>query len=219
MSACAAPPEAGDRPVNLIQIPLEPPLAGGGSAREAQHWSSGVSAVGSDRPQIPNAGLQLPTVSPDGRWVAYLDHDRDSGRIGGESWITGRGLDAVSLWVRRVESDGLARNVAVGHAAWPTWSEDGKTLLFISHDPRTGGGLGLHDLETGITRRISAGLNRMFAPGISPSGRYVAVSGYGAHADDAVLFLIDLTTGRAEPGPVPVLGVLELRQYGKLTIR
>ncbi len=144
--------------------------------------------------------------------MAYLDHDRDSGRIGGESWITGRGLDAVSLWVRRVESDGLARNVAVGHAAWPTWSEDGKTLLFISHDPRTGGGLGLHDLETGITRRISAGLNRMFAPGISPSGRYVAVSGYGAHADDAVLFLIDLTTGRAEPGPVPVLGGAQLRR-------
>lgn len=178
--------------------------------RRARRWSGGVSAVAAVRPFVPNAGLQLPRVSPDGKWIAFFDADADAGPVSADARVTGRGLAPVSLWLREVEADGLARNLAVGHAAWPAWSPDGNTLAFISHDPGTGCALALHDVAAGRTDRLSVGLRKMFAPAVAPDGRRVAVAGYGEVADQSLLFVIDLDTAQATPGPPPVLGGAQL---------
>ena len=207
---CASKPDweqAGAKPLAVQDPAAWETMAG---QRSAQRWTGGVSAAGLERPPLPAAGLQLPRVSPDGRWVAFLDADRQNDPVNPDAWITGRGLEGVSLWVRGVESEGLARNIAVDHAAWPTWDPRGGRLVFISHDPDNGPALGIHDLASGRTDRLAVGLRNMFTPAVSPSGRYVAVSGYGQIADHAVIFIVDLKTGRAESGPEATLGGAQL---------
>ena len=178
----------------------------------AQRWSTGFSAVASDRPGLPNAGLGLPRVSADGQWIAFLDAatDADAAAVSPDQWVTGRGLGGVSLWVRGVEGEGPPRQVAAGDVAWPTWSADGSTLVFISHDADTGCALGLHDVVTQRTDRMSVGLKKMLTPSMSPDGRRVAVGGYGEVADQSLIFVVDLDTGRALPGPPPTLGGAQL---------
>ena len=210
LTGCSSPPaweRAGAQP-----LAVEDPQAWEALAQPpaAQRWTGGVSAAGVDRPELPAAGLQLPRVSPDGRHVAFLDADRDGERVHPDAWITGRGLEGVSLWVRGVGDGGIARNIAVDHAAWPTWSPDSRRVFFISHDPASGPALGIHDLSSGRTDRLAVGLRQMFGLAVSPSGRSVAVSGYGQIADQAVIFVIDLETGRAESGPVATLGGAQL---------
>ena len=155
---------------------------------------------------LPSAGLQLPRVSPDGRWVAFMDLDREAAAVSPDAWLTGRGLEGVSLWLREVAEDGLARNVAYGDAAWPAWSPDGKRLIFISHDSDTGCAVVIHDVAAQRSHRLAVGIQRMMTPAISPNGRYLAVAGYGELPDRSVLFVVDLETGRAVAGPPPTLG-------------
>ncbi|MEM1109517.1 MAG: hypothetical protein AAGH99_12595 [Planctomycetota bacterium] len=178
--------------------------------RKPRHWTGGVSAMTAERPGVPNAGLQLPRVSPDGKWIAFLDTNR---RVSSESWVTGRGLDSVSLWIRRVEDEGLARNIALGHVAWPTWSSDSTTLFFVSHDPQTGCAIGLHDVASNHTKRLAVGIKKILTPTLSPDGRRVAVSGYGEVADQALLFVIDIETGGSIPGPPPALGGAQIMPH------
>ncbi|MEM6853554.1 MAG: hypothetical protein AAF593_04010 [Planctomycetota bacterium] len=178
--------------------------------RKPRSWTGGVSAVASQRPSLPNARLQLPRVSPDGRWVVFLDIDDEASPASAESVVTGRGLGSVSLWLRGIDDEGIARNLAFGHAAWPTWSADSSMLAFISHDPDTGCALGLHDVGANRTSRLAVGLKKMLTPAIAPDGRRVAVSGYGEIADQAVLFVVDVESGQAMPGPPPTLGGAQL---------
>jgi len=166
--------------------------------------------VARDRPGLPNAGLGLPSVSADGQWVAFLDVGDVSEPVSADQWVTGRGLGGVSLWVRAVESDGMPRNVALGDVAWPTWSADASTLLFVSHNPDTGCALGLHDVAANRTQRLSVGIKTMLTPSMAPDGRRVAVAGYGEVADQALIFIVDLETGQASPGPPPTLGGAQL---------
>lgn len=181
--------------------------------QKPQRWTGGVTAVASERPGLPNARLQLPRVSPDGRWVVFLDADDEAPPVSPESGVTGRGLSEVSLWLRAVDEDGLARNIAFGHAAWPTWSPDASTLAFISHDPETGCALGMHNVATNRTQRLAVGLKKMLTPSISPDGRRVAVAGYGEIADQALLFIVDPGTGQSTPGPPPTLGGAQLMPH------
>lgn len=199
---------------NADAEPLATPEAEGwreiAPERKPRSWTGGVSAVAAERPALPSAGLQLPRVSPDGRWVAFLDADEESLPVAAESWVSGRGLEPVSLWLRGVDADGLARNLAWGHAAWPTWSDDSSTLVFISHDPDTGCALAFHDVVSNQTQRLAVGLKKMLTPALSPDGRQVAVAGYGEIAEQALLFIVDLETGQARPGPPPALGGAQL---------
>lgn len=178
--------------------------------REARRWSGGVTAVAAARPGLPRAGAVLPRVSPDGRWVAFLDLGESQGEASPDRWVNGRGLAGVSLWLRGVEADGLARNIALDHVAWPTWSPDGSALWFVSYDPETGCALAWHDVASQRTRRLAVGLSHMLTPAVSPDGQRVAVSAYGELPDEAVLFIIDRDGGQASPGPPPTLGGAQL---------
>ena len=55
--------------------------------------------------EIPNCGLQLPAVSPDGKWIAYLDYQSDK-PIELSALFTGRGLEGMSLHVQPVAGGG-----------------------------------------------------------------------------------------------------------------
>lgn len=211
LTGCRAEPEwkrAGAQPLESSEVggwarltePSEPTPA------RARRWQGGVTAVSAARPSLPNTGLHLPRVSPDGRWVAFLDADSHADPPSRDGLVSGRGLDSVSLWVRPIDDNGLARNVAVGDVAWPSWSSDGQTLMFVSHRETVGAALALHDLETGTTRRVALGLRKLWCPALSPDKTRVAVSAYGSVADQSLLFLADLETGQSTPGPPPIFG-------------
>lgn len=51
--------------------------------------------------KVPNSGLLLPAVSPDGRWVAYLEITSGP-EVYVDSLFSGKGLEGVSLSVREV---------------------------------------------------------------------------------------------------------------------
>ncbi len=177
--------------------------------RKPRRWSGGVMAVASVRPAVPNAGLQLPRFSPDGKWVAYLQMQEGAPAVSPDALVSGKGLDPVSLWMRRVgdedPNDVEPRNIAIGGAAWPTWSSDGSTLLFVSHDDQNGCALMMHEVATGVTRRWSVGLRRMLSPAWSPSGEQLAVVAYDEVAEQAGVFVIDRESGRVTSGPPPLV--------------
>ena len=210
IGGCAAPQtdwqQANAKPIGDAQEPGWQAI----SPSNAQRWTGGITAVARERPGLPNAGLQLPRVSPNGEWIAFLDADPESDYVSPDQWVTGRGLEGVSLWLRAVDREDAAAPVAVSQAAWPAWSDDSNTLLFVSHDPSTGCALGLHDVTSGRTKRLSVGIQNMLTPSMSPDGRRVAVAGYGEVADQALIFVIDLETGQASPGPLPTLGGAQL---------
>ncbi|MEM9418791.1 MAG: hypothetical protein AAGA25_07060 [Planctomycetota bacterium] len=212
-AGCASPPDWERANAQELQEAQGEGLNAIAPERKARRWTGGVTAVGADRPGVPNMGLQLPRVSPDGSWVAFLDADPELPRILPDSLVSGRGLGGVSLWVRGVEDEGFAQSVAVAHAAWPTWSRDASTLVFISHDPRTGCALGFHDAATGQTDRLAVGIRKMLTPAMSPDNQRIAVSGYGEIADQALLFVIDRDTGESMPGPQPSLGGAQLMPH------
>lgn len=209
MAGCGSTPAWERAGADEVEVADPQGLAGLASAGKVQRWSGGVTAVAAPRPGLPRAGLMLPRVSPDGERVAFLDID-EIAPPSADAWVTGRGLAGVSLWVRAVADEGLARNIALDDAAWPTWSSDGGALWFISHDPATGCALMRHDVATDQTRRLSVGLEHILTPAVSPDGRWVAVIAYGQIADEALLFLIDPATGRVTPGPPPTLGGAQL---------
>ena len=66
--------------------------------------------------EVPNSGLQLPVVSPDGKWIAYLQH-RGGQLIDLDALFTGKGLEAMSLYVRETRTGGRSRQVCQGGAA------------------------------------------------------------------------------------------------------
>lgn len=179
---------------------------GGPDGRSAsgrgRRWSGSVTAVAAPRPEVPHGRLQLPVVSPDGTRVACLTQDGDAARP--ESLLTGRNLAGTALRIRATDAEGDGTPIAAGGVCWPAWSPDGQTLYFIEYDEQLGCTLGVHDAASGTTRRKGVGLRRMFAPAPRPGGGVVAVSAYGNVPDDALIFLIDVERGVAEPGPPPV---------------
>ena len=207
LPACTtAPPPAWE------QADAEPIPRGEGPGWEAlaqaalpQRSTGSVTAVASVRPPVPNVGVQLPVVSPDGRWIAFLDQDDAAPPAQPDDLVTGRNLGGLPLWVRAVDAEGPARNVAVGGVAWPAWSADSKTLAFVGYDDKLGCTLGLHDVASGVTRRKAVGLRHMMMPAISPDGRRVALAAYGNVPDQALVFTLDLATDAALPGPPATL--------------
>lgn len=185
-----------------IELADAGPLDGGHTADHApsNRWTGQVTAYAVMRPELPNALLQLPRVSPDSRWIAYLDRAGDGPPISSDALITGRGLRGFSLWLRSIESDDDAKAVAYSGACWPVWSPDSRQLCFVTYDEDQRASLGVYDTGAGTIAKHAVGLRHMLMPAAGPTG-LVAVSAYGEVPDRALIFIVDLDSGQALPGP------------------
>ena len=205
-SAPAAPPPGA-----------EPVAVSGGTGAFRETFEGSVTAAAVTRGSVRHAGLGLPVVSADGRFVAALEHAGGPASLDADAPLTGRGLGGVSLWVRAVDPErdrpaapggggiaGAAVPVALENASFPAFDAAGR-LWFVSVDP-AGDALGCYDPATGSLRRLAAGLERIAFPAPSPDGQRVAVSGFGGNPEAATLFVVDAAAGRASPGPPPGAG-------------
>lgn len=118
----------------------------------------------------PVLGIASPTVSPDGRWIAF------------------RALNA--LWLAATSGRGQPRKiVADGYFnSDPDFSPDGKKLLYASDRDGTAD-LWLHDLATGADSKLSSLPGAQTAPRFSPDGRQIAYQD-----QDGIAWVLDLAT-------------------------
>ena len=188
------------------------PTAGTGVFRET--FEGGVTASVVLRGSVRHAGLGLPVVSPDGRWVASLEAAGGPGAVDPDAPLTGRGLGGVSLWVRGVdEARGRpaspsgapfgagALPVALEGASAPAWGPDGR-LWFVSSGAG-GAALVSYDPRSGQLRRRGSGLRRVSRVVPLPDARFVCLVGHGGNPEASLLFRFDPARQRAEPGPPP----------------
>lgn len=197
LSFFATPASSKDKDKPLIEL----------GTSEVVHLRVGVEPLGG----VPNSGLLLPEVSRDGKWIAYLEvaPGRAGGAdVAGDSVITGKGLERVSLSIRELKKGATAKLVCPAGAAWPAWFPDGKRLAFVVYDKDGRAALAVHDLERGETKRWGVGLKHLMMPSVSPEGRYVAVVGYAETANAARLILVEPGAERTEPGPALVGGAV-----------
>ncbi|GAA1605677.1 amidohydrolase family protein [Kribbella sancticallisti] len=123
------------------------------------------------RKRRPVLGIASPTVSPDGRWIAF------------------RALNA--LWLAATSGRGQPRKVvADGYFnSDPDFSPDGKKLLYASDRDGTAD-LWLHDLATGADSKLSSLPGAQTAPRFSPDGRQVAYQD-----QDGIAWVLDVASG------------------------
>ncbi len=207
LAGCSSAPPALPRDAEPVEV-------SGGEGAFRGTFQGKVTAAVVARGSVRHAGLGLPVVSPDGRFVAALEHAGGPGSVDADAPLTGRGLGGVSLWIRAVDPEedrpaapgrggigGAAVPVALENASFPAFGPDGR-LWSVSSGP-AGDALLSYDPASGSLRRLAAGLERMAFPAPGPDGRLVAVSGFGANPEAATLFLVDSAAGRADPGPPP----------------
>ncbi|TDO49787.1 WD40 repeat protein [Kribbella sp. VKM Ac-2527] len=120
----------------------------------------------------PVLGIAGPTVSPDGRLVAF------------------RALNA--LWLANTDGRGRPRKiVADGYFnSDPDFSPDGEKLLYASDRDGTAD-LWLHDLATGADSKLSSLPGAQTAPRFSPDGKQVAYQD-----QDGIAWVLDLATNQ-----------------------
>ena len=185
LAACYACTSDNKAPLADKQIEAAVPPAQG------THTRVQIEPVG----EIPNNGLQLPVVSTDGEWIAYLDFHSDQ-PIDLEALFTGRGLQSMSLKIQSLTAGGSVRTICDSGAAWPAWSSDSKRLVFIAYDGFGQCKLGIYDLPTATARLVSISHKHAIMPAVSPSGRQVAIVAPGDVAESFRLHVVDSDTGK-----------------------
>lgn len=180
----------------------------GGTGAFRESFRAAVTAAVARRGTIRHAGLGLPAVSPDGRWIAALEAAGGPLAVSQDGPLTGRGLEGVSLWVRPVEpvetqgtqeAFGNAVPVALEGASHPSWSPGGKLWFVGTHS--SGADLLVWDPESGAIRRRSSGLRHVVSLAVSADESTVAVSAHAGNPESSRLFFVDAETGQATPGP------------------
>ena len=148
--------------------------------------------------QLPtNAGLQLPVVSPDGKWIAFLDFQGDPPPEL-HSLFTGQDLQAMSAHLQPLAPNAKPRTICRSGAAWPTWSADSKKLLFVAYTDSNRCDLLIHNLQAATTRRISIPPNSVSMPALSHSGQRAAVVVFDPQSQSARLHVVNLVTGNID---------------------
>ncbi|MEM9752596.1 MAG: hypothetical protein AAF916_04345 [Planctomycetota bacterium] len=162
-------------------------------------WSGGVTALGTVLAAVPHGGVELPVVSPDGRWIAYFRHVEGSPQPSANSLIHGRGLSGVSLSVRAVDAADAeegSRLAAVSGACWPAWTGDARSLFFVTYDDRGAASLGRFDVVTGQIDRKSLGLRHLLAVRPSFDGTRLAALTYDQDPRRLRLVVVDWLDAR-----------------------
>jgi hypothetical protein len=189
LAGCGAPKESG-------------PLAEGKfTPAQASRVRVSVQPLG----DVPNSGLLLPVVSPDGRRIAYLKY-AGSDRPELDSLFTGRGIDGLSLHVETLGAgQDAARLVAPSRAGWPAWSADGERLFFVSYDDSSRASICVYSVREGaVVRRTSPGKRSAAMPAVSPNGRRVAFVAPGAGEMDFRAHVLDPDSGAVETCPASI---------------
>jgi tricorn protease len=101
-----------------------------------------------------------PMPSPDGRWIAYTDRNRDLWRLEVE---TGRQVRLNEL------PEGLLRE-GLGEMSW---SPDGRWLAFVATARNTYDQIYLHDTESGTTTAVTGDRVNSGSPVWSPDGEWL----------------------------------------------
>ena len=177
--------------------------AGGGAQRSVgtssyRHYRLNIEPVG----VVPHAGPDLPAISGDGRWMAWVETDEAANELAGRVARERDALLGSSVHVARVDALQRARRVA-GDAAWPAFCAADERLVVVARDETGQQRLILHELATGHAQVIAPGLRHMQHPRFSPDGSMLAFS---AHAPDHVrrrIYALKLDTRSLTAAPVP----------------
>jgi len=89
---------------------------------------------------VANMGLQIPTVSPDGKQMLYLQTDRDyispMTLLGSPEPEHTPTEGSLSIWLRPTPGSGPGRRIS--HHRWahsPVWSRSGRTIAYVVNAP------------------------------------------------------------------------------------
>ena len=179
--------------------PVTPPLhtiaEGPWTPTETTSARFGMKRLG----EVPNSGLQLPAVSPDGRWIALLEVGSPE-PVPPAAMFSGKGLEQVSLTLRSLKDDGKERVVCEAGACWPAWSPDGQWLAFIVYNEGKCR-LAVHDLFEATTKRIELDAATAAMPAFSPHGRQIALVVDPDRPGECRLLLLNPRTGETLPSP------------------
>ncbi len=147
---------------------------------------------------LQNTGLQLPVVSPDGKWVAAWQC-ADATTLDPDAPLTGATLAKLTLVIYdTTDPQASPRTVSTG-AAWPVWSADSKQLMAVAYDKSNHCALIIHQLATGQTRRIEIGVAHIITPSLSPGGTLLAFAGFDLTAQQSRLYVYNLQTQQLTP--------------------
>jgi len=129
----------------------------------------GVAGTGSHRLFAVPDGWAYPTLSPDGRWIAFTE------------WLGDPGM-----YIVRSDGHGLHKLPGVGgEPARPTWSPDSKRLAYAG-----GEGIRVVGLDGSGARRLT---HSGYSPDWSPDGKQIALS-YG---DPGKIWVVSADGSRA----------------------
>jgi hypothetical protein len=176
---------------------------------------------------VPQGGYES-AMTPDGRFVAYsgLPPDDAEGSIGEVIYVRDMVTDDLTIVSR---ADGPSGIVIGGE--WPSISDDGRYVSFLTNDSRATG-VALGDAKNAVVRDLETGKNYLASrahgpdgapaaagadePQLSGNGRYLAFTSEDDHlsgidSDGTIdVFLRDVlgppSSGTAEPEPEPEMG-------------
>jgi serine/threonine-protein kinase len=142
-----------------------------------------LSSSGSRQPLQPLGVYQTPRFSPDGKRLAFAVAN----------------ASGVDIWVKEIERDSASRLTFLkGNNAYPTWTPDGRAIVFRSAAHDTPGLYWIRSDGGGEPRRLTDGSRSEFPGAISPDGKRLLLAQNGS-AGDPDLYTAPIEGDSAHP--------------------